>query len=104
MKRLICICVAVMLLATIPAMAMTGNDLKELGDNRVDNALFLGYVFGTLDTNNSPIPNLCIPHNAINKQVVEVVRKYLKDHPEELHLLGSELVKKALPAAWPCKK
>ena len=106
MKPLICICVAVCLLATSPAMAtMTGNDLKLAADdgekhpNSYPDGVFDGYVTGVTET----ITNLCIPDTVSDGQIMVVIRKYLKDHPEELHLYAPALILKAVQAAWPCK-
>ena len=93
-------------LFTAPAIATTGNDLKQLADRGEENpnfyseGVFEGYVAGITDT---ILLNACIPKDVTNKQMVEVVRKYLKDHPKELQLHAKDLVKKAVDAAWPCK-
>ena len=106
MKRLFCICAAAILLAAPSAIALTGSQLKEDGDKietapgSYSSGYFDGYVLGVLDLTQE---RLCIAERATMGQVLEVVRKYLKDHPEELHLRASDLVIKALQTAWPCK-
>ncbi len=45
----------------------------------------------------------CIPENVTNGQVSDVVIKYLRDHPEERHILAAILVVKAMAEAFPCK-
>ena len=106
MKRLICICAAVSLLAATPAIALNGDQLKNDGDKiekapgSYSSGYFDGYVLGVLDLTQD---RLCIAERVTMGQVLEVVRKYLKDHPEELHLRASDLVIKALQTAWPCK-
>ena len=45
--------------------------------------------------------DICIPPNAVVGQVVDVVKKYLTEHPEERHSAGSE-IQLALSAAFPC--
>jgi hypothetical protein len=99
------LCFAVTLLFTASAMATTGNELKQLADDgervRFADGVFIGFVMGVAETGWSPAP--CVPTNATNGQYVEVVRKYLKDHPEELHLPATILIQKAFNKAWPCK-
>jgi hypothetical protein len=109
MRRLIVVCcaTAMLLFADISNAAMTGNKLKELADqsekfsNLVSEAFLTGFVSGIADANFSL---LCFPEGVTYGQEVEVVKKYLKEHPEELHLEGNVLVMKAIRTAWPCKK
>ena len=106
MKRLICICAAAILLAASPAIALTGSQLKEDGDKiekapgSYSSGYFDGYVLGVLDLTQG---RLCIAERATTGEVLQVVIKYLKDHPEELHLRASDVVIKAVQTAWPCK-
>jgi hypothetical protein len=107
MKRLICISVAVFLLAASPAMAaMTGNELKLAADdgekhpNSYPDGVFDGYIFGIVE---GTATKLCIPGGVPTGQAMVVVRKYLKDHLEELHLSAATLVIEAIHTAWPCK-
>ena len=58
----------------------------------------MGYVLGVHET----LPIFCIPAGVTNRQITEVVSKYLKDHPEKLHLNASDLVIDAIQTAWPC--
>ena len=109
MKRLICICIAVILLAASPAMAIDGKGLKSLADVGEEapiyfsNGYVVGYILGVIET--TTYSDLqCVPDGVTKAQTVLVVRKYLKDHPEDLHLDASYLVIKAIQAAWPCKK
>ena len=107
MKRLICISTAAILLAAAPAIALTGNFLKLYADmsekypgSQYD-AFFLGYVMGVHERTTA---NTCVPSGVNNGQVAEVVRKYLQDHPEKLHLVPSDLVINAIQTAWPCEE
>jgi hypothetical protein len=110
MKRLICMCVAVILMVPITAFAMTGKDLKEASDmgekdpQLYAEGFFQGYVLGAVDAAAEAVPNLCVPASVTNKQTIDVVRKYLKEHPEELSSRGPVVVLKAILAAWPCKQ
>jgi hypothetical protein len=46
----------------------------------------------------------CVPEGGITTgQAVRVIVKYLRDHPEELHLRGSLVAIQALRQAFPCK-
>jgi hypothetical protein len=45
---------------------------------------------------------LCTPGAKI-QEIVDVVYKFLQDHPEELHLDGDVLIINAMKHAWPCK-
>jgi hypothetical protein len=44
----------------------------------------------------------CIPWGADVLQLAAVIKKYLNDHPEELHYNGAGIVAKALGLAFPC--
>ena len=44
----------------------------------------------------------CNPPNIKNKQLVDIVTKYLKDHPEKLHMDDGRLVVDAFIDAFPC--
>ena len=106
MKRLICTCIAVILLAAVPATAIDGNILKHYADaddklsSSYGSGLFVGYVLGVKE---ETLSKLCIPEGVIHGQSLDVIKKYLNDHPEELHLPASDLVLKVIQTAWPCK-
>ena len=107
MKRLICISIALILLAATPVMAIDGNILKHYADaddklsSSYGSGLFVGYVLGVRE---ETLSKLCIPEGVIHGQSLDVIKKYLNDHPEELHLPASALILKAIQAAWPCEK
>ena len=107
MKRLISLCVAAILLAASPAIALTGGQLKDDGEQiqkapgSYSSGYFDGYVLGVLDLNQDRV---CIAERVEMGEVLRVVLKYLQDHPEELHLRASDLVLKAIHTAWPCKR
>lgn len=44
----------------------------------------------------------CTPDNVTNGQMEDIVVKYLKDHPDERHMLAAILVVKAMTKAFPC--
>lgn len=45
----------------------------------------------------------CVPKGAMLMQLVRVVEKYLREHPEQLHIHQAALVTKALQVAFPCR-
>lgn len=47
---------------------------------------------------------VCVPTGATYEQVVRVIVKYLRDHPERLHRPRRQLMLAALEAAFPCPK
>ncbi len=91
MKRLISMSIALILLAAALAIAMTtGNELKHFADDgekdpgSLFGEYFDGYVVGVVELSHTFV-NICVPPDTTNRQVIDVVRKYLKDHPEKLH-------------------
>jgi hypothetical protein len=113
MKRLMYLGIIAILLAAIPAIALdslTGNDLNMLYDKAAGKALsytrgfFDGYTSGVTNTNIVLEGKACIPQGVTNKNVYDVVRKYLVEHPEELHQPAPTLIIKAIQNAWPCKE
>jgi hypothetical protein len=102
-----CCAIAMILLTfTFSAMALTGTQIKVLADyyekfpESATAGAFSGYVWGVTDVFSTLY---CSPNGVTNKQVVDVVAKYMKDHPEELNLSGPEIVLRAVYKAWPCK-
>jgi hypothetical protein len=63
---------------------------------------FGGYVMGVVDTLDGI--TICIPADVKAIQVAAIVKKYLKDHPEECNESGAALVVKALVPPFGCKK
>jgi hypothetical protein len=63
--------------------------------------VFNGYVLGVSEA----ISGLyACPNKVKAGQIITVVQKYLKAHPERLDSDGAVLVTKALSEAFPCKK
>jgi len=46
----------------------------------------------------------CIPSDATNRQLTDVTKKYLKEHPETRHLDSTMLILMAFGRAFPCPK
>ena len=101
-------CVAAALLASSPAApadtGFTGNHLQVLCENNslVCSAYISGFLFGANAQNilNDP---MCFPQDVTSSQAVQVVEKYLREKPENLHDDAWMGVAVALSAAFPCK-
>jgi hypothetical protein len=66
----------------------------------------MSYVAGVLDgwyLRDDEHLTICEPNDVTNGQEGLIVLKYLRDHPEELHLKAAALVIKAMGKAFPCK-
>jgi len=106
------------------ASAQDGNELlRQCEDTIVDaNSLYdhdkirifsAGACFGLMQGithlnlfyQNKKNPLFCLPGDGItNGQAARVVIKYLRDHPEKLHEIGSLLAIAAFVQAFPCNK
>jgi hypothetical protein len=110
---------ACFLLVSIPAHSSTGNDLKETCD--LDQGKFLshsactGYILGAVEmtelinaaadrSKDKKQFSVCIPAGITYGQIVDVVKKFVDDHPEERHQKASVMVFLAVQHAFPCKK
>jgi len=109
---------AIALVAAPPAVAdtpdyfSTGNGLLQSCTNESDRfayPLCLGYISGAVQQLQllqmlQPKQFACIPTGVTNGQIVDVVVKYLRDHPENRQWSASFFVTNALVTAWPCAK
>lgn len=59
-----------------------------------------GYVVGVVDAHSE---QLCVPDNTTIQQLVDVVRKALRELPQVRHNHGDVIVKLSVAAAFPCK-
>jgi len=59
-----------------------------------------GVVMGVIEVS----PKVCPSEGVTLAQAVRIVLKFLQDHPERLHLRGSELAEDALSKAFPCSR
>jgi len=88
---------------------VSGALLKKICTSYVDrpastyDGMCIGYVVGVMSvveyTN-----YFCRPIKSTHSQVTLVVKKYLSEHPEKLHLDADGLVLDALIEAFPCPK
>jgi hypothetical protein len=63
----------------------------------------LGFVHGVVDGWILAGKPLCVPDQVSFSEESLVVSKYLRGHPDELHLEPAVLVIRAMNHAWPCK-
>ena len=73
---------------------MTGEDMSNL-------AMCMGYCEGVIDATRYLYD---IPDEATLNQLVAIVNKYVKGHPEEWDCCASDLVVQAIRQAYPKKK
>lgn len=60
----------------------------------------IAYSKGT--TGNEPPSPFCLPDSAENGQIVRVILKYVRNHPEEAHKSTVSLTIEAMREAFPC--
>lgn len=87
---------------------LTGNKLYSecTSSDNLDQMHCLGYQNGIADvlSGHDRVNGFqaCLPGNGTVGQVMDVVVKSLRDHPEDRHLAAAVLVAAALAAAFPC--
>jgi hypothetical protein len=80
-----------------------GNHLYNECDSSTTDYLFCaGYVSAMSDELQNE-GYVCLPTGITRAQTVHVVMKYLRDHPEQRHLVASALIRAALQPAFPCE-
>ena len=92
------------------AAFLTGNKLLEFceSDDYVNVGHCLGYLGSAKDTHQVLVewgylpPQMCVHPDATLGQLRQVVLKYFKEHPQELHFAAGSLVLNALGEAFPC--
>jgi hypothetical protein len=86
--------------------AMTPDELVQAEQNRFE---CFGYIEGVVDDYESSTavsnltPIMCMPADMRLGQAKIVVRRYLENHPELLHLPACSVIRAALKEAFPCK-
>jgi len=117
MVRIVLIVLFLMLPSLAVADIYNGNMLLEdcnesmkTLDNTSKQVSFLnagtcaGFVLAMLEASPTLAPEkLCLPRDVKVGQAIRVVVKFLKDHPEKLHEVSSELVLNAFLQVFPCK-
>jgi hypothetical protein len=84
-----------------------GNDLYKWcsDDHPQAQGLCMGYINGMAHEMEAEAHRgqICLPENSMFSQVMDVVKNYLRDHPDNRHKGTPELVRNALIIAFPCK-
>jgi hypothetical protein len=110
--RLVAMATAVAL-ACLPTAAradVDGNELSHLCTSKGAraNGLCYGYVTAIAEVARGDDGlyghHACLPEHTTRRQAVEVVKRYLDQHPEQRHYGASGLVAEALAEAFPCKQ
>ena len=91
-------------LLPLPAAGFyNGNQLLEFCNSTkgsFERGLCGGYIAGIADKTDST--TYCIPSKATVCELIDVVKLWLRDHPEKRHLSGGVLVAEALKEKFPC--
>jgi hypothetical protein len=95
--------------------AKSGQELNEACSDEIyfNKGLCSGYINGVFDVAEvfDEDPNksqwyggwtACVPAGVKVGQLVEVVKKWLREHPEDWHYNASSLVAEAFSKTWPC--
>ena len=111
--RLVAMAIAVAL-ACLPTAAradLSGNELWNYCIGKNDLMVFFcnGYVTAIAEAARPYGLGLyalhnCLPDDSTRRQTVEVVKRWLDQHPEQRHYPAVILVAKALAEAFPCKQ
>lgn len=88
----------------------TGNQLKAYCAAPMQtptNAMCLGYISGALDAYRAvdhmrKTKLFCMPDGATGEQIVSMIKQYLDEHPEQLHLVASQLIYIVIAGTFPC--
>ena len=85
------------------AQWVTGTNLKEycFSDSSKElEGVCYGYVVGVADSLDR---SLCIPPAITRGQLADIVKKFLRTHPEKLQGSATTLVSEAIQGAFPCR-
>jgi len=88
---------------------LNGNQLRQWC-NEADIGLCMGYVVGVADAMEAFHSygkafldwRACIPNDVTRGQLMAVAKKFLNDHPEDLHLAAVGIVAQSMVEAFPC--
>jgi Rap1a immunity proteins len=80
---------------------VTGDELSSKCS--INSPMCMGYIAGVSDIMSTD-GDICLPNNATIQQIVDIVAKYLSDHPERRHYSASSESGIALMQAFPCSK
>jgi hypothetical protein len=94
---------AILLLACNAAQAATGNEYLQL-EERAQAFLIIGIVDGMSLASYFSSTNLpwCYPNKSTYAQDMLILKKYLDNHPQDLHYEIESLLFNALTEGFPC--
>jgi hypothetical protein len=110
-QRIVTMLIAV-LWSNAACAELTGNDWLDACNNAESTpkyAMCVGYLSGTLDgirlmQKATGTIILCEPPQGITlAQWVAIIRKYLNDHPEQLHYMAASIIPGIVKQAFPCQ-
>ena len=85
----------------------TNINRERTGDWAMKGGTCLGYLTSIVNIQMSGVAlggrKACIPPNADMNQIVDVLRAYMRDHPERRHLLAANVAAEAFGTAFPCR-
>jgi hypothetical protein len=91
-----------------PAKAeVTGMQLQEWcngSEDTIDRARCITFMFGFISGLNFTDGKVCLPNGVTVGQAALIVRKWTREHPEELHRDPASVAGRALLTAYACKK
>ena len=94
---------------------MSGQNLNEkCHETGMPYAQCAGYIQGVYDAGKILDPDTdkrqwkggwtaCVPDSVSTGQLVAVVKKWLREHPEDWHHTGNSQVARAFDETWPCR-
>ena len=87
-----------------PAQGFNGNQLYtacQAAPETFESGFCMGYIAGVVEKGG--ISYLCMPQDVTFDQFRDIVRKFLREHPERRHEHASGLVDEAHASAFPCR-
>lgn len=87
---------------SVPAHAITGNDLHDACFNTSTRTYADSWVIGAMDGLTGYNIHTCIPDGVLYKQVADVVCTALDQYPEIRHYNAGLLLRASVEKAWPC--
>ncbi len=66
----------------------------------------IGYLSGVVDSGKNGLNGFkyCVPEAVTTRQISDVVKKWLEDHPATRHHAAPGLIAAALEASFPCEQ
>lgn len=86
------------------AAGITGNELwsaMQAEKGTLERQFAVGYIAGAVDASWILFID-CTPEGVTVEQGVDIVKKYIRQHPEERHTFAADMVLGAMIEAFPC--